>query len=587
MEAGECKETDRLLQPSRIPQKIQPVKLCLSYRLLVTFLCMGGMIMCFANQSSMGSAMVCMTLDPPVVFANNTTVIPPSANASLNPYKFYWDKTTQGWVHSSLFVGYYISQLPSGILATRYGGRRVALFGLFFSSAGQLLTPVAASAGVPVLCTVRALAGFASGFIYAPVFGVLANWVPQAESSLLFGLTGTGMELGAVISFGLSALCCQLDVMGGWPLTFYSIGGLGMLMTVGFACLVSDLPSQNKRIGRRERLYIERAVGAAGGHGHKKKTDADAPLTRKIPIKSILTSGPVLAIVVAQIGSDWLYYQLITVQPSFMQEILKLDETTINLLTGLPFLAIIPAIYVAGTLADFLRDRRILSTTATRKLADFLCKIFPGGILVSFGFLQPGQEALYIILYVLACILMAFSYVSWITNPVDLSPAYTGFIASVCETGAMWIAIAVPILIENITKDKTAEEWRTVFYITGGLQLATFIFYLIFGSSELQPWGRPDDMPPITVTCKAADDDDKIAIVAASTRNERRSRSRVRPSSPVYASDSEVGRIRMYRSRSMPRSSVRPSSAAPEINANRDKFDEETEADYGTLEKTM
>nr|KAG5710040.1 hypothetical protein BaRGS_030116 [Batillaria attramentaria] len=249
---------------------------------------MGGMIMCFANQSSMGSAMVCMTLDPPVVFANNTTVIPPSANASLNPYKFYWDKTTQGWVHSSLFVGYYISQLPS----------------------------------------------------------------------------------------------------------------------VGFACLVSDLPSQNKRIGRRERLYIERAVGAAGGHGHKKKTDADAPLT-------------------------------------------------------------------------------------------------------------PGQEALYIILYVLACILMAFAYVSWITNPVDLSPAYTGFIASVCETGAMWIAIAVPILIENITKHKTAEEWRTVFYITGGLQLATFIFYLIFGSSELQPWGRPDDMPPITVTCKAADDDDKIAIVSS------------------------------------------------------------------------
>ena len=30
------------------------------------------------------------------------------------------------------------------------------------------------------------------GFVYAPIFGVLANWVPAAESSLLFGLAGTG-----------------------------------------------------------------------------------------------------------------------------------------------------------------------------------------------------------------------------------------------------------------------------------------------------------------------------------------------------------------------------------------------------------
>lgn len=46
----------------------------------------------------------------------------------------------------------------------------------------------------------------------------------------------------------------------------------------------------------------------------------------------------------------------------------------VNLLTGLPFLSIIPAIYAAGTLADFLRRRRIMSTTAVRKVADFVCK---------------------------------------------------------------------------------------------------------------------------------------------------------------------------------------------------------------------
>ena len=32
------------------------------------------------------------------------------------------------------------------------------------------------------------------------------------------------MELGAVISFSLSALVCEIDVIGGWPLIYYVIG---------------------------------------------------------------------------------------------------------------------------------------------------------------------------------------------------------------------------------------------------------------------------------------------------------------------------------------------------------------------------
>ena len=55
-------------------------------------------------------------------------------------------------------------------------------------------------------------------------------------------------------------------------------GGLGVIVTLLFACLVSDLPSQNKRIGLKERRYIEKAVEEAGGHGHK-EADENSPLT--------------------------------------------------------------------------------------------------------------------------------------------------------------------------------------------------------------------------------------------------------------------------------------------------------------------
>ena len=48
------------------------------------------------------------------------------------------------------------------------------------------------------------------------------------------------------------------------------------MTTLTFALIVSDVPSQNRWISRRERHYIEMAVGEAGGHGHKDQNDKSA-----------------------------------------------------------------------------------------------------------------------------------------------------------------------------------------------------------------------------------------------------------------------------------------------------------------------
>ena len=57
-----------------------------------------------------------------------------------------------------------------------------------------------------------------------------------------------------------------------------SPGGLGLVTTLAFWCLVSDVPSQNRWVSRGERHYIEASIGQAGGHGHKDQDDT-SPLT--------------------------------------------------------------------------------------------------------------------------------------------------------------------------------------------------------------------------------------------------------------------------------------------------------------------
>ena len=55
-----------------------------------------------------------------------------------------WDKTTQGWVLSSFFYGYIITQVPGGWLSGRFGGKRVMLIGLFIFGLVTVVLPFAA-----------------------------------------------------------------------------------------------------------------------------------------------------------------------------------------------------------------------------------------------------------------------------------------------------------------------------------------------------------------------------------------------------------------------------------------------------------
>ena len=66
----------------------------------------------------------------------------------------------EGWVLSSFFYGYIITQIPGGYLASKYGGRFVYGIGILMTSILTLLTPLAAEIHIGALIGLRALEGF-------------------------------------------------------------------------------------------------------------------------------------------------------------------------------------------------------------------------------------------------------------------------------------------------------------------------------------------------------------------------------------------------------------------------------------------
>jgi ACS family glucarate transporter-like MFS transporter len=57
--------------------------------------------------------------------------------------EFKIDNTHLGWVFSAFLIGYAAFQVPSGILATRFGPRRVLTFGVLWWGAFTVMTALA------------------------------------------------------------------------------------------------------------------------------------------------------------------------------------------------------------------------------------------------------------------------------------------------------------------------------------------------------------------------------------------------------------------------------------------------------------
>ena len=60
----------------------------------------------------------------------------------LQEGEFNWSESQQGIILAAFFYGYVTTQIPGGMLAQKFGGKRLLLFGIFWTAVLTILTPV-------------------------------------------------------------------------------------------------------------------------------------------------------------------------------------------------------------------------------------------------------------------------------------------------------------------------------------------------------------------------------------------------------------------------------------------------------------
>ncbi|XP_012938009.1 sialin [Aplysia californica] len=406
----------------------------------------------------------------------------PEVPKSEKDTEFHWSKALTGLILGSFFWGYLVFQIPGGRLSETFGAKRVIAVAMFPVAVLNLLTPVVARASPYLFLVLRVFVGLGEGVMYPAAQALWSRWAPPNERSRLIGFSYAGGQFGNAIIFPIGGFLCAYGPDGGWPAVFYVIGGVGFIWCILWVIFAHDTPADSKSIGELEKKYIQLSLGER----------TKAKQVKTIPWRSLLLSGPVWGILVAHMCGNYGAYMLLTKIPAYMKEVLKFDIKSNGVYSMLPYLTFWFFITVSGTLADLLISRNILSVTWTRKVMSVIGTVGPACFLVGTGFMECDQSIGAVVMLTIAVGLCGFHFSGYFINHGDIAPPFAGTLFGITNTAATIPGILSPYVVAAMTPNGTRAEWQSAFYVAAAIYCFGAIWYVIFGSGEIQPWAKPN-----------------------------------------------------------------------------------------------
>jgi sugar phosphate permease len=167
-----------------------------------------------------------------------------------------------GALMSAFFAGYVLSQIPGGILADKFGARKVMVAGLVWWSVFTALTAKATSMN-PMLA-IRALFGIGEGVFPNAAVKCVSNWFPRSErgtaTAILISSNSIGTAIAPIFAVAIMALW-------GWRTVFMSLFVPGLIIAVFIWFYIKDNPKDSKMVSAAEMAEYTEPEPVLAGSG--------------------------------------------------------------------------------------------------------------------------------------------------------------------------------------------------------------------------------------------------------------------------------------------------------------------------------
>jgi MFS family permease len=183
--------------------------------------------------------------------------------ATAIPYiakEFSLTPVAVGGVLSAYFFGYASFQIIGGILADRYGARKVMIWAIVWWSAFTAFTGMVGS--LVTMLWVRALFGMGEGVAPAATWKACAIWSPAKDRAWTSGLMLCSNCLGpALAPLFVAAVMATV----GWRGVFYSLTIPGLLLAWWIWYNLPDNPADKKGITAEELEELKEDIPISAG----------------------------------------------------------------------------------------------------------------------------------------------------------------------------------------------------------------------------------------------------------------------------------------------------------------------------------
>ena len=134
------------------------------------------------------------------------------------------DVSGLGFVTATFYLGIGILQVPGGLLAAKYGPKKVVVAGIFLFSLAALGTSFVSS--IAELAALRFVVGAGMAFVFAPGIVIISRLIRGEKSGIGVGLFNSAFDIGGLVAlFGWVIVA----TMTGWRLSLAVSGGLGVV----------------------------------------------------------------------------------------------------------------------------------------------------------------------------------------------------------------------------------------------------------------------------------------------------------------------------------------------------------------------
>ncbi|XP_015781181.1 sialin-like [Tetranychus urticae] len=456
-------------------------KPCIPTRFYIAFITALTTFVMYAIRNCLSVAIVSMTVDETKLNKSTSYSMTDSNNSiTIKPLheKFAWTESQEGVILGSYFYGYAAFQIITGVISDKFNVVHLCIICNIISAILSALTPIAAHAGVAWISIVRVLIGASQAPTIALLLVLAGKWFPPDEVVLPISLLNVGGNIGSAAAMPYTAWLCNQDLLGGWPLVFYSLGAINLIIPFLWLTTITETPNNHPFISKYEIDYIDKANSNVG------------KVKIPVPWLSIFTSLPIWSIIVAK-GCIYMGIMIFNTKiPAYLESELGMDLTSNGSFNSLLNIAMAISNLLSPPIFKYLINNGYVSRTVARKIAESISFFIPAIALVTIPFIKQNTT-LILYLLVISIFFMGFQAAGDWPITSEVAPDLAGSVFGITNTTAAISGFMSPLIVGELLESGLdhSEAWRYVFFIGAGVMTFGGLVFLIFAKAEPVPWG--------------------------------------------------------------------------------------------------